>query len=59
MARAALRLYRSDAPWQDVRLPIVAALLESYDSLSDVELAGMVEVMLPIEHRELRGAESI
>jgi hypothetical protein len=56
MARAALRLYRSDAPWQDLRLPVVAALLETYDGLSDVELVALVEVMLPIEQRELRGA---
>ena len=59
MARAALRLYRSDAPWQDLRLPIAAALLDTYDALSDVELADFVEAMLPIERRELRGADSI
>jgi hypothetical protein len=56
MARAAHRLYRSDAPWQDLRLPITAALLDIYDSLDDADLADFVEVMLPIEQRELRGA---
>ena len=56
MARAALRLYGSAAPWQDLRLPITVALLDTYDGLSDVELAGLVEAMLPIEQRELQGA---
>jgi hypothetical protein len=53
MARAAHRLYRSEAPWQDLRLPIAAALLDTCGSLTDVELADFVEVMLPIEQREL------
>ena len=57
MARAALGLYGRDAPWQDLRLPIATALLDTYDSLSDVELADLVEAMLPIEQRELRGTE--
>ena len=30
MARAAHRLYRNDAPWQDLRLPITTALLDTY-----------------------------
>ena len=57
MARAAHRLYRGDAPWQDLRLPITAALLDTYGSLPDVDLADLVEAMLPIEQSELRGAE--
>jgi len=57
MARAAHRLYRSDAPWQDLRLPITAALLDIYGSLADAEIVDFVEAMLPIEQRELRGAE--
>lgn len=57
MARAALRLYRTDAPWQDLRLPIAAALLDTCGSLSDDELAALVEAMLPIEQRELSGAQ--
>jgi hypothetical protein len=57
MARAAHRLYRSDAPWQDLRLPITAALLDTYGGLPDVDLADFVEAMVPIEQRELRGAE--
>jgi hypothetical protein len=56
MARAAVRLYRGDAPWQDLRLPIAAALLETYADLADGELADLVEAMLPIEQSELRGA---
>jgi len=59
MARAALRLYRNDAPWQDLRLPIAAALLECSNTLSDPELADLVEAMLPIEQRELGGARSV
>jgi len=53
MARAAARLKGSDAPWHDLRLPIASALLEIYDALGDVELASLVEVMLPIEEHEL------
>lgn len=53
MARAAHRLYRSNAPWQDLRLPIAAALLDTCGGLADAELADFVEVMLPIEQREL------
>jgi hypothetical protein len=55
MARAALRLYRSDASWEDLRLPIASALLQIYGELSDVELADLVETMLPIEGREATG----
>ncbi len=51
MARAARRLYRSDAPWQDLRLPIATALLDFYDGMADDELAALVEAMLPIEQR--------
>ena len=55
MARAALRLYGRDAPWQDLRLPIAFALLDVYAELGDVELAALTEAMLPIEARELHG----
>jgi hypothetical protein len=58
MARAALRLYGREAPWQDLRLPIAAALIEVCGDLTDVEVADLVEAMLPIEQRELRGPES-
>jgi len=57
MARAAHCLYRTDAPWQDLRLPITVALLDTYGSLDDDELVDFVEAMLPVEQRELRGAE--
>ena len=55
MARAAVRLYRDDVPWQDLRLPIAAALLEVCEGLTDDELADLVEAMLPIEQREMLG----
>ncbi len=56
MARAALRLQRSGAPWQDLRLPIASALLERYPEAADEELAALVEVMLPVEEAELAAA---
>ncbi len=56
MARAAARLQREAAPWKDLRLPIAAALVESYPSLSDEALVSLVEVMLPIEESELASA---
>jgi hypothetical protein len=55
MARAAHRLYRGGAPWQDLRLPITVALLDACPELGDDEIADLVEAMLPIEQRELRG----
>ncbi len=56
MARSALRLQRSGAPWMDLRLPIVAALLERHPDASDADLAALVEVMLPVEEAELAAA---
>jgi hypothetical protein len=53
MARAALRLQREGAPWQDLRLPIACALVELLGECSDEELVGCVELLLPIEQREL------
>ncbi len=53
LARAALGLQRTDAPWRDLRLPIAAALVEHYRDLSDEEVAVLVEAMLPVEEREL------
>jgi hypothetical protein len=53
MARAAFGLQRAQAPWQDLRLPIAAALLERYPSATDEELAALVEAMLPVEEAEL------
>jgi hypothetical protein len=52
MARAALALQRAGAP-MDLRLPVVAALLERFPAAGDEELAELVEVMLPIEEAEL------
>jgi hypothetical protein len=56
MARAALRLQAAGAPWNDLRLPIVSALLERYPDATDDDLAGLVEAMLPIEEAELAAA---
>jgi hypothetical protein len=56
MARAALRLQRDGAPWQDLRLPVVAALLEHYPDATDEDLAALVEVMAPVEEAELERA---
>ncbi len=56
MARAALRLQRSGAPWQDLRLPIASALLERHPDATDEELAALVEAMLPVEEAELSAA---
>ena len=56
MARAALRLQRSDAPWRDLRLPIASALLERYPDATDEELAALVEAMVPVEEAELAAA---
>ncbi len=53
MARAASTLQRAAAPWQDLRLPIAAALLEWYPDAADEELAALVEAMLPVEEAEL------
>jgi hypothetical protein len=53
MARSALRLQRTGAPWRDLRVPIAAALVELYPELGDEELARTVEAMLPIAGRGL------
>lgn len=52
MARAALALQRAGAP-MDLRLPVVAALVERFPEATDEEVAGLVEAMLPIEEAEL------
>lgn len=56
MARAALRLQQGGAPWKDVRLPVVAALVERYPDLADEDLVALVEAMVPIEEAELAAA---
>ena len=53
MARAAVRLYRDGAPWQDLRLPIASALVELYAGAPDEEILAYVEALLPLEAREL------
>jgi len=56
MARAALRLQATGAPWQDLRLPVVAALIERCPDASDDEVAALVETILPVEEAELAAA---
>jgi hypothetical protein len=56
MARAAARLKQEEAPWRDLRLPIAAALVESYPALDDEALVSLVEAMLPVEESELAPA---
>lgn len=56
MARAAFRLQHAGAPWQDLRLPVAAALLERYPEATDDDLAALVEAMVPVEEGELRAA---
>jgi len=54
MARAALRLLHAGETADDLRVPIVSALLELYgNDLTDLELARLVEAMAPIEAAEL------
>jgi hypothetical protein len=52
LARAAFRLQRAGAPW-DLRLPIAAALVESFPELPDETIAALVEQMLRVEEAEL------
>jgi hypothetical protein len=54
MARAAFSLLCSGGDGEDLRPPIIAALLEIYGNEAPADrLASYVEVMLPIEAREL------
>ena len=56
MARAATRLKQEEAPWRGLRLPIAAALVESYPALDDDALVPLVEALLPVEESELAPA---
>ena len=53
MARAAARLKQEAAPWRDLRLPIAAALLESYPAVDDEFLVSLVDAMMNVEESEL------
>jgi hypothetical protein len=56
MARAATRLHAAGAPWMDLRLPVVSALLELVEA-DDETLVRYTAVMLSVESAELtRGA---
>jgi hypothetical protein len=52
MARAASRLYEVGAPWTDLRLPVVAALIELVPA-DDETLVRYTATMLTVESREL------
>jgi hypothetical protein len=50
MARAAVKLYASGDPGDDLRVPIALALVDVYaDRIDDELLAQLVEAMLPLE----------
>jgi hypothetical protein len=54
MARTAVKLYRAGDAGDDLRVPIVLALLETYQNeVNDEGLADLTEVMLPIEAASL------
>jgi hypothetical protein len=54
MARAAFRLYGTGAVDDDLRYPLASALVELYgDARSEEDIVTFVEVLLPIEAREL------
>ena len=54
MARSALRLIHAGLDGDDLRVPIAGALIELYgDELDDAALVNAIEVMLPVEMREL------
>jgi hypothetical protein len=54
MARTAVKLYQAGDAGDDLRVPIVLALFETYrDEVSDEDLADLTEAMLPIEAASL------
>ncbi|HEX9242547.1 MAG TPA: hypothetical protein VF875_08925 [Anaeromyxobacter sp.] len=53
MARAALGLQQSGAPWKDLRLPVVTAMIERFPDATDEEIADLVEAMVAVEEAEL------
>ena len=53
MARAALGLQQAGAPWKDLRLPVVQAMIERFPEATDEEVADLVEAMIGIEEAEL------
>jgi len=54
MARAALRLLRAGTDGDDLRVPMIAALLDLYEGgLDDAGVVDALAVMLPIEVDEL------
>lgn len=53
MSRAALHLMRAGDPGDDLRVPIVHALMELFPGASDDELVALVALLGPIEVAEL------
>ena len=53
MARAAAGLQRRGAPWRDLRLPIISALIDRFPEATDEEVVDLAEAMVAIEEQEL------
>jgi hypothetical protein len=53
MARAALGLQQAGAPWKDLKLPVVTAMIERFPEATDEQIADLVEAMLAVEEAEL------
>jgi hypothetical protein len=53
MARAAVGLQRAGAPWTDLRLPVVTAMIDRFPDADDEQIADLVEAMIGIEEAEL------
>jgi hypothetical protein len=53
MARAAFGLQRAGAPFKDLRLPVIAALVDRFPEATDDEIADLAETMIAVEEQEL------
>ena len=53
MARAALGLQRAGAPFRDLKLPVVSAMIDRFPVATDEQIADLVEAMIGIEEAEL------
>jgi hypothetical protein len=53
MARAAFGLQRAGAPFKDLRLPVIATLVDRFPEATDDEIADLAETMIAVEEQEL------
>jgi hypothetical protein len=53
MARAAITLQSAGAPWKNLKLPVVSAMIDRFPEATDDEVADLVEAMLAVEEAEL------